>query len=443
LRIVQAAGWYLPDSLGGTELYVAALGDELRRAGHEVYIAAPHVGEGERHYTHDGVGVYRYPIPASPTRAEARGEVTAAGAQLFHRWLRDLRPDVVHFHTFVTGLGLNEVDAARAAGAKVIVTSHAASLGFLCARGTLLHMGTSLCDGQVEAVKCAACALQQRHVPGALAAIVSRLPRALSAAAARATGRAGTALGMRALIERNQTAQRRLFDSTSAFVVLSDFAAAVVRANGAPAGKVVVNRLGVDLTRGPWTPKPGPAERATTSPVTFGFVGRAEAVKGLEDVVKAALLVPATVPMRLRIVAAAATPDEIASIDRCRALSAHDTRISFAAALPPGEVPAFLAEIDVLVSPSRAVEGGPTAALEAHAVGTPVIGTAMPALTEYVREGVNGVLVPPGDWKALAQQMEAIARDPASTVDRWRAALVRPRTFGDIAREYLDLYRAA
>jgi glycosyltransferase involved in cell wall biosynthesis len=67
----------------------------------------------------------------------------------------------------------------------------------------------------------------------------------------------------------------------------------------------------------------------------------------------------------------------------------------------------------------------------------------MPALTEYVREGVNGVLVPPGNWKALATAMEAIARDPGGTVDRWRGALVRPRTFGDIAREYLDLYRAA
>lgn len=443
MRIVQALGWYLPDSLGGTELYVAALGDQLRQAGHDVLIAAPHVGTGERHYTHDGVEVYRYPIPASPTRAEARGEVTAAGAELFHQWLRRMRPDVVHFHTFVTGLGLNELDAARAAGAKVIVTSHAASLGFLCARGTLLHMGTSLCDGYVEPMKCAACALQQRHMPGPLAGLVSRLPRALSTVAARASGRAGTAFGMRSLIERNQSAQKRLFDSTSAFVVLSDFAASVVRANGAPAGKVVVNRLGVDLTRGPWTPKPGPAERATTSPVTFGFVGRAEAVKGLDDLVKAALLVPEAVPMRVRIVAAASTPEDLAIVERCRATASNDARISVSAGLPPADIPRFLTEIDVLVSPSRAVEGGPTTALEAHAVGTPVIGTAMPALTEYVREGVNGVLVPPGDWKALAKAMEAIARDPSGTVDRWRGALVRPRTFGDIAREYLDLYRAA
>lgn len=443
MRIVQAVGWYLPDSLGGTELYVAALGDQLKQAGHEVLVAAPHVGEGERRYTHNGVEVYRYPIPASPTRAEARGEAVAPGAELFHQWLGAVRADIVHFHTFVTGLGLNELDAARAAGAKVIVTSHAASLGFLCARGTLLHMGTMLCDGRVDAVKCAACALQHRHMPRPAATLLSHIPRTLSGLAARATGRAGTTLGMRSLIERNQTAQRRLFDSTSAFVVLSDFAASVVRANGAPASKVVVNRLGVDAARGPWTPKPGPAERKTALPVTFGFVGRAEPIKGLEDLVRAALSVPPTVPMRVRIVASASSSEERALVERCRGMAAHDSRISFSDPLSPTDVPAFLSNIDVLVSPSRAVEGGPTTALEAHAVGTPVIGTMMPALTEYVQPGVNGALVPAGDWEALAAQIEAIAHDPAGTVDRWRAALVRPRTFDDIAREYLALYRAA
>jgi glycosyltransferase involved in cell wall biosynthesis len=248
---------------------------------------------------------------------------------------------------------------------------------------------------------------------------------------------------MPALIERNQAAQHRLFDTAAAFVVLSDFAADVVRANGAPPDKVVVNRLGVDLTRARCTRKPSPSERKTASPVTFGFVGRAEAIKGLEDVVHAASLVPRTVPFQLRVVAAASTPDEIAIVARCRAIAEDDARISIGAALPPGEIARFLTEIDVLVCPSKAVEGGPTVALEAHAVGTPVIGSTMPALTEYVRHAVNGVLVPPGDSQALAVEIERIARDPAGTVDRWRAALVQPRTFDDIARDYLDLYREA
>jgi len=33
MKIVQAVGWYYPDSLGGTEVYVAGLCRRLRAAG--------------------------------------------------------------------------------------------------------------------------------------------------------------------------------------------------------------------------------------------------------------------------------------------------------------------------------------------------------------------------------------------------------------------------
>ena len=41
MKIAHALGWYFPDSLGGTEIYVAALSRELQARGHEVVIAAP------------------------------------------------------------------------------------------------------------------------------------------------------------------------------------------------------------------------------------------------------------------------------------------------------------------------------------------------------------------------------------------------------------------
>ena len=51
MRIVQAVGWYLPTSTGGTEVYVSELSKRLRAAGHEVLIAAPEtLGQQERTY---------------------------------------------------------------------------------------------------------------------------------------------------------------------------------------------------------------------------------------------------------------------------------------------------------------------------------------------------------------------------------------------------------
>ena len=133
MRIVQAAGWYFPNSAGGTEVYVSELSDRLRAAGHDVHISAPEtLGHDERTYDHGGVPVYRYPIPQHVTRDEAQGRVAVRGADRFHEWLRRMRPDVVHMHTYVTGLGLNELRVAKDAG-RVGRTSHVLAAAGLAA----------------------------------------------------------------------------------------------------------------------------------------------------------------------------------------------------------------------------------------------------------------------------------------------------------------------
>ncbi|MEW6320197.1 MAG: glycosyltransferase [Acidobacteriota bacterium] len=440
MRIVQAVGWYLPDSLGGTELYVAALAARLRELGHEVVIAAPDAAHlGERQYRHDGFDVYRYAIPAEATRAEARGTALVRGAERFHAWLAATRPDVVHFHTFVTGLGVREVEAARAVARRVLATTHASSLGFVCERGTLLRFGRALCDGVAEPVKCGACALEHRGIPRLAAEGLARVPAAVSRRAAALPGRAATAVGMRALIEGNRELQRRLFAALDAFVVLTAWARGVLIANGAPAAKVIVNRLGVLHRPGGW-PRPERAPGAGRDrPVEVGLVARAEAIKGIEDAVRAVASLPLDTRLRLTVVAAARGPTERRLVEGCRALAAGDDRISFHDAVTPSAMPAVLGGFDLLLCPSRAVEGGPTVALEAHAVGTPVVASDLPAMNEFIEPGVNGDLHPPGEVPALARVLARVAADP-SALDRWRAALAPPRTSHDVADDYLAIY---
>jgi glycosyltransferase involved in cell wall biosynthesis len=101
-----------------------------------------------------------------------------------------------------------------------------------------------------------------------------------------------------------------------------------------------------------------------------------------------------------------------------------------------------LADLDALLCPSIWFENGPTIALESMAVGTPVIGSRVGNLAEIVNDGVNGRLVAAGDVAALKAALVDIASHPATTIDRWRRALVAPRTMDDIARDYLDLYAA-
>jgi glycosyltransferase involved in cell wall biosynthesis len=441
MTIVQALGWYYPDSLGGTEAYVAGLCQRLRTGGHTVWVAAPDPRhERERTYTHDGVPVYRYPIPAAPTRDEAQGTVAVRGTEYFHAWLARTRPDIVHLHTFVTGLGLAESKAAKAAGARVIVTTHSSSLGYICQRGTLMRWGTQLCDGVTAPGKCAACALQHRGLPKPLARAAAAVPAAFGRITSRVPGKLGTALAMRSLIRRNQALQQELLATVDKLVLLTQRALDTVARNGAPAGKLYLNRLGV--SQAVIKRKPGPEMRPTAQPILVGYLGRFDPIKGVHDLARAVGSLPAHVALRVEFRGPAATQRERDVVHTLRALMCDDSRVTFADAVPPSQALDVLSGYDTLCCPSVCLEGGPTVALEAHAIGTPVIGSRIGGLAELITDGIDGRLVAPGDWRALVRQRPSQFPLPAATIDRWRRVLPAARTMDAVAADYLSLYAA-
>ena len=56
-------------------------------------------------------------------------------------------------------------------------------------------------------------------------------------------------------------------------------------------------------------------------------------------------------------------------------------------------------------------EGFGIACLEAMAWGLPVVGSSRGALKEYIQDGINGVLIPPGDIEALTRQVRKLHDD--------------------------------
>jgi glycosyltransferase involved in cell wall biosynthesis len=439
MKIVQAVGWYHPDSVGGTEIYVAELARQLRACGHEVLVAAPEPGAlRPRRYEFDGCTVFRYPIPARPTREEAQGDGAVRGAEHLHRWLGAESADVVHFHTFVTGLGLAEVLEAKRAGSRVIATTHSSSLGFLCQRGTLMWLGRTMCDGMVDVQKCAACELEHRGAGPAAGRFLAAVPSGIGSVARRLSGRLGTALSMTDLIVRNRARQRAMLDAVDAFVVLTQRAAEIVTANGAPAAKVVVNRLGV-------SDAPGPAPRVSRprTRVSIGYMGRFDPIKGVLDLAEAVRRVPDDLPIHVEFRGPAQTVGDRETRASIAAMVGRDPRVSLADAVPPSAVAGVLASYDILCCPSRCLEGGPTAGLEALAAGVPVIAAAAGGVAELLEDGVSGRLVAAGDVDGLAAALTEIGRHPESTIDRWRCQLPRPRTMREVAHDYLMLYGRA
>jgi glycosyltransferase involved in cell wall biosynthesis len=96
-------------------------------------------------------------------------------------------------------------------------------------------------------------------------------------------------------------------------------------------------------------------------------------------------------------------------------------------------VPAVWAANHAAVMPSRGGEGLPRAILEAAACGRAVLTTDVPGCRDLIRDGVEGILTPPGDAARLAGSIAKLAAD--------RALL---RRMGTAARErILDGYTEA
>ena len=302
----------------------------------------------------------------------------------------------------------------------------------------MMHWGEYLCDGICQPTKCSACELQHRGLSKQLARTIAALPPAVSRLADTLPGKLGTALGMSDLIAFNQRQQAEMLQLVDEFVVLTAWALDKLIANGAPREKIRLNRLGVREL--PSARKLGPDRRPTRRPIMVGYLGRFEAIKGVEDFARAIASLPPDLPIRFEFRGPVTSAAEREVVDHVKGLVGSDPRVMFTPQVPPRQVYEVLSSYDVLCCPSVCLEGGPTVALEAHAIGTPVIGTRIGGLAEIVSEGTNGRLVAPGDWRALADVLKQIALDPSSTIDNWRQFVSNPRVMDEVLADYLNLY---
>ena len=155
-------------------------------------------------------------------------------------------------------------------------------------------------------------------------------------------------------------------------------------------------------------PNPAPPVGAVTpevlEPGTFVFAGRLTRQKGLGTALEAMARVPGA-----RLVLIGDGPER-AELERRAHESGLDGRVSFRGALARAEVLSALAGARAALLSSE-WENFPHVAVEALAVGTPVVATAVGGVPELVRDGENGLLVAPGKPDELAAALARLAED--------------------------------
>jgi len=105
------------------------------------------------------------------------------------------------------------------------------------------------------------------------------------------------------------------------------------------------------------------------------------------------------------------------------------SRILRLGTVPHAELPRYHAAADVAVSPATGQESFGIVLVEAMAAGVPVVASDIAGYREVVRDGVDGLLVPPNDANALAAAIRRVLSEPDLAATLAAAGRTRAETF--------------
>jgi glycosyltransferase involved in cell wall biosynthesis len=173
--------------------------------------------------------------------------------------------------------------------------------------------------------------------------------------------------------------------------------------------------------------------------VVVGTVSRVSIEKGHTHLIDAVSRLRDTCP-KLRALIIGQGPEKAALEDQVRRLGLQDV-VKFTGFCD--DLPSAFSAMDIFAQPSVQQEGLPTAILEAQAAGLPVVASDIGGVSESVH---GGILVRPGDARALANAIESLVKDAAkrrSIGEAAKAFVERSFSLDSMVRRVAETYEEA
>ena len=425
VRIVHLPSNYLPESLGGTEVYVRQLCQGLSDRGHESAVAWHTDVPPPEEWSGPELPV-RLPPYLPQRRADLYRKAATQEPPGFRNFLSEWQPAVLHFHAFTLGAGCGHARVAKQLNIPYVITFHTPAQS--CQRGTLLRFGVEACDGQLDPVRCAACSLHAKGWPKPAARLLSHSPLSCNWLEGPWTPR----LAVKSLMSEAKDSWQEFFGGAAHIVACAEFCRDVISTNAVSAERISVHRQalpGDERQR----PLRLPIQQSGLA-VKLGFFGRFAPIKGPDLFVESVRLLRAE---GVNVVAELAGP--IAPPDRTWAesvLARGGQHVRHLGVLQGAHLADWLRTLDLAVLPSRCLETGPLTLLEAWDRGTPVIGTDLGGIRDFMTaaglsEFLFAVNAPPSIAAAVRRALAWTRPAPVVTVPGVAA----------LAGEMEDIYR--
>ncbi|MGD9615571.1 MAG: glycosyltransferase family 4 protein [Alphaproteobacteria bacterium] len=201
---------------------------------------------------------------------------------------------------------------------------------------------------------------------------------------------------------------------------------------------VILAHHGIDFDRFPPPHRMPVTEDGSdpARPVVILSVGRAVAKKGYDDLLAALALLPPGLAWRFVHIGGGALADRL---KRQAALLGIADRIEWRGARAQPDVLAAYREADLFVLAAKIDRDGdrdglPNVLMEAQSQRLACVATLLPGIAELIEDGATGILVPPGDPRALAEALAALIRDPVRRARLAAAGEARVRRDFDMRR---------
>ncbi len=362
MKVLIGSDTYSPD-VNGASYFTQRFAAGLHARGHDVHVVA--ASRTLRSHTAAREGITEHRVRSLPVPGHPGFRSTPLGVTPHLRSVvRRVRPDVVHAQGHFA-IGRTLIRVAEELGIPVVATNH------FMPDNLVYHLG---------------------------------LPR-----------------GLQRVVEGWAWADfARVFNGADVVTAPTPFAATLARARGVR-GPVRAVSCGMDLSRFHPGVDPAPfrARHRLPDRPTIAFVGRLDAEKHVDELVRALPLVRTAVDAHLVVTGTGRDREALEHLAAAEGVAGH---VTFTGFVRDEDLPGAYAAADVCVNPGTA-ELQSIVTLEAMATGRPVVGANARALPLLVHDQVNGHLFEPGDVEGLARALTHVLTDAAASARMGRASL--------------------
>jgi len=383
MRLLHLIHQYMPDKVGGTELYTQTVARFQIAQGDEAAIFTPSAATSRFPEPDFENGVRLYRVPVGQRSANQLFSSNFRQSQLSQAWAAVLsreQPDLVHIQHLM-GLPFGLIKQLWTAQIPYLITLH--DYYYFCANAQLLTNDHSqLCDGPQLGLNCGRCALARAGLPPLTPLAIPLAPL---------------------FVWRNRQL-RQIARRARRLIAPTEFVRQFYLQAGFPPDKMLVIGHGIqppDIL----PPKP----QTAAQPLHIVYAGGLAWQKGVHVLVTAVNQLPHDA-VKLTI---AGDPDAFPEYSRSLRQLAQHPQIHLPGKLDRSQLWALLGEADIVVVPSLWHETASLIIQEAFAAGTPVVASRIGALPERVNDGVDGLLFPPGDDAALQVILARLSAEPA------------------------------